>query len=166
MKIDISDIIKVDGASLNVEFNEPISDLNSIIDEFEFNNPVGFKGNITNVSSILKLNGRLETEYKAKCFRCLKDIDCKIDLVVKENFVESGKNADYEAYTYEGNLVELDKVLIDNIFLSLPMKQVCSEDCKGLCPICGCNLNEEVCNCKQDEDINPKMEALKNYFNK
>jgi uncharacterized protein len=167
MRINISDIVKIDGASLNVNFNEVMDSLQNLIgDEFVFGNPVIFEGKISNTSGVLKLEGNLKTEYTVKCYRCLKDINSKLDTTIKENLVDAEKvekDTDIETYTYEGNFIEIDRILIDNIVLNLPMKQVCTKDCKGICPKCGVDLNLEQCECKEDE-ADPRMEILKNFF--
>ena len=53
----------------------------------------------------------------------------------------------------------LDPLVTEDIFLSLPTKILCSEDCKGLCPKCGVNLNLGKCSCKKE--IDPRLAALK-----
>jgi uncharacterized protein len=164
MKIDISSLLKADNASLDVEFNETLEELNEATDGFEFNDAVNFIGTLAKIGGIIKLQGKLKTTYAVKCYRCLKDISGNLDINVKENFVNSENNSDSEIYTYVGNNLEINTALRDNIILNLPMKQVCSEDCKGLCPNCGTDLNVGTCECKGN-DINPKMEALKNFFN-
>lgn len=163
MKVNISDIVKTDGASLDIEFKEYIPDLNSGEFDFIFENPVEFKGQLMSLGGVIKLNGCLKADYKANCYRCLQNVHKDMELTIEENFVESEKNTDNDVYTYEGNYLTLDKPLKDNILLNLPMKQICSEDCKGLCPKCGVNHNFEACDCKEDE-INPGMEVLKNFF--
>ena len=167
MKVNISDIVKIDGASLNVEFNEVINDLKTIAgDEYIFISPVRFDGSIVNISGVLKLNGQLKAEYTVKCHMCLKDVDGKLSININESFVDADKvenDTDVETYTYEGNFIEIDKVLMDSIVLNLPMKQACTAECKGICPRCGIDLNVGQCECKDDE-INPRMEILKDFF--
>jgi uncharacterized protein len=163
MKVGISDIVKFDGASLNIEFNEALDDLNSPDDGLKFGNPVYFKGQLVNIGGVLKLDGHLKTTYESTCFRCLNEVLKTVDLKVKEDFTDAGESKDSEGYTYSGNYLFLDKVLVDNIILNLPMKQLCRADCKGICPKCGIDLNEKTCECK-DEIINPKMSILKDFF--
>lgn len=163
MKIDVADIIKTEGASLDVKFEGPLGDLNSLGIDFKFDDSINFDGQVINNSGILKLNGKLRVNYSTLCFRCLKEVTGSLDLTVNENFVAADKAEDVEAYTYESKFIEIDKVLVDNIILNIPMKQVCTQGCKGLCQRCGSDLNEKSCDCK-DDDINPDMEALKNYF--
>ncbi len=167
MKINISDIVKTDGASLDINFSEVINELNTVIgEEFIFNGPVEFTGKLVNTSGVLKLEGHVQAEFATKCYRCLKNVDGKVDADINESFVDKDKvdeDTDVEMYTYESNFIEVDKILIDNIVLNLPMKQICEVECKGICPKCGTDLNIGTCECK-DEDINPKMEVLKNFF--
>ncbi|MCX8130039.1 MAG: DUF177 domain-containing protein [Clostridia bacterium] len=167
MKVNISDIVKTDGASLDINYNEVMDDLKTIAgNEFTFENPVRFEGKLVNISGVMKLDGRLSTEYSVKCYRCLKEVTGKLDIGIKESFVDVEKvedKTDIETYTYEGYYIEVDKVLIDNIVLNLPMKQVCEAECKGICPKCGIDLNSGECECIEDE-INPRMAVLKDFF--
>jgi uncharacterized protein len=163
MKVNVSDIVKTDGASLKVSFREYITDLGDAEDQFQFPEPVEFEGELVNVGGMSKLSGRLQTAYRTDCYRCLKEVDGLVDVMIQENFVESENSTDHEAYTYEGNYVFIDKVLQDSILLNLPMKQVCEEACKGLCPKCGSNRNMEDCSCIEDT-TDPRMEALKDFF--
>lgn len=163
MRVNILDIVKTHGASLDVRFNEVMPELNSLAEEYIFEGPVHFEGRLENFSGRLKLEGRLQAHYTAKCFRCLTAVECGMDIEIKDDFVEAGEDHDSEAYTYEGNFVELDKVFKDNIILNLPARHLCTEDCKGLCPQCGCDLNEKGCECEK-ENINPQLEVLKNFF--
>lgn len=163
MKIDVSEILKMEGASLEIKYEGPLEELNSTGLDIKFEDFVNFIGRVENSNGILKLNGNLRVNYSTLCFRCLKEVKGILDLTVNENFVAGEKSEDIEAYTYEGKFIEIDKMLIDNIILNIPMKQLCSKACKGLCQRCGVNLNEKSCDCK-DDDINPNMEALRNYF--
>lgn len=163
MRVNISNIAKTHGASLEIKFNEVVPGLEALDEGYIFDSPVNLEGRLANFGGMLKLKGVLNTLYTAKCFRCLKSMQCKIDVEINEDFIESEKAGVDEAYTYEGNFLELDKAVKDNIILNLPVRQLCTEDCKGLCPQCGCDLNENKCECK-DENINPQMEVLKNFF--
>lgn len=165
MKIDISELIKQDGASLEVSFNGEIQEMNRDESGFMFKDPVAFSGRLTNYGGMLKLDGKLKAAYTVKCYRCLKEVAGFMDLPIREDFMASEKQeeSDSDAYTYEGKFIELDGVLRDNMVLNLPMKTVCSETCRGLCPKCGADLNKGSCGCRED-DINPRMAKLEDYF--
>lgn len=165
MKIDISEIMKKDGASLEVSFNGEIQELDRDESGFLFRDPVSFHGQLTNSEGVLKLDGKLNATYTVKCYRCLKEVAGSIDLPIREDFMTSEKQEESNAdvYTYEGKFIELDGVLRDNMVLNLPMKTVCSEACRGLCPKCGVDLNQGSCGCRED-DINPRMTKLEGFF--
>lgn len=163
MKIDVSSIVKINGASLDVKFDEAIAELNNLESGFVFTDAVKFEGVLTNASGVLKLNGSLKVAYSTKCSRCVKDIEDNLELKIREDIIEGSETADVDAYTYNDNYILLDSILKDNIILNLPVKKVCDDNCKGLCPRCGTNLNEKTCDCK-DDYINPQMEALKKFF--
>lgn len=162
MKVDISNILKVNGASLDVEMEEKLDGFDKF-NEFIFDAPVKLNCRLTNMGGIVKIDGHFKLDYKVKCSRCLKDIQSSLEAELKEEFVREGQVEDDETYIYNDKIIVLDKVLMDNILLNLPARQICRVDCKGLCPSCGVDLNVEKCNC-YEEDIDPRMEALKNFF--
>ena len=166
MKVDISDITRVNGASLELSFFEDKIVDAQLMEGYKISEPVSFSGNLTNMNGILELDGRLKTGYKVTCYRCLGEIERQLEIKVFESIVNGKSDIDeLDAYTYTGNFLELDKIIEDNIILNLPMKQVCTQECKGLCQKCGANLNEGPCNCQEDS-VNPQMESLKNFFHK
>jgi uncharacterized protein len=64
---------------------------------------------------------------------------------------------------FDGEVIEVDQLVAEQIFLALPVKVLCSEDCKGICPGCGANLNEEACRCRADRGQSPfeKLKSIK-----
>ncbi len=166
MKVDISDITRVNGASLALSFLEDKIVGMQLMDGYKISKPISFNGNLTNMNGILELDGRLETGYKVRCFRCLGEIERQLAIEVFESIVNGKSEIDeLDAYTYTGNFLELDKIIEDNIILNFPMRQVCTQDCKGLCQKCGANLNEGPCSCNEDS-VNLQMESLKDFFDK
>ncbi len=63
---------------------------------------------------------------------------------------------------YRDEKIDLGEVVREQLYLALPMKPLCQEDCKGLCPVCGGNRNRETCTCQQ-EWVDPRMAALKEW---
>jgi uncharacterized protein len=163
MKVDVRDILKSNGESLDIEFDNKIEELNVTDSEISFDKPVYFKGNVLNISGVLKLEGDLKAEYEAKCIRCLKDIKRTLNIKIKEDIQSADTVDETEAYTYFDNHFDLGKILTDNIILNIPMKDLCREDCKGLCPVCGADMNIADCGCSVD-NFDPRMEALKDFF--
>ena len=104
----------------------------------------------------IRVKGHVKVLMAAECDRCLEPAACPIDAdfelyyrPVTEGYGEE-KAIDIgeaEMGFYEGDGVELNDVLREFILLSLPMQRVCSESCKGICPVCGQNRNHEECQC-------------------
>ena len=118
----------------------------------------------------LRLRGHLSTRLELQCARCLEsvkqDIDREYELLYRPQGAESGReeisvtDAEAEIGYYQGDGVLLEDVLREQVLLALPLKITCRPDCKGLCPQCGKNLNQEKCSCSQEIE-DPRWAALK-----
>lgn len=127
--------------------------------------PISIQGDIykTDEGYHSKLN--IICEYEEYCNRCLDEIINKVETVLSGRLVEKSQNMnnqdDEEILIYfEGDNVHLEEPIITSILLALPMKALCNEECKGLCPDCGVNLNTEKCSCEVD-NIDPRLARLK-----
>ena len=63
-------------------------------------------------------------------------------------------------YGYTGEELDVSQMLLDDLFLNLPAFSKCSEDCKGLCPVCGCDLNTVQCSCVREKEKENPFSAL------
>lgn len=151
--------------------------------------PVKVSLDITNCGAYLQAQGTIVTVIKLNCGRCLKAYEYLVETEFNENYypVEVRKNnqksisnkhpvvedddleisneASAEKVFFSGNFINVEPEVFSSIQLSLPMRQVCSEECRGLCSECGINLNDEQCDCQHDE-LDPRMAALQKLFNK
>ena len=111
--------------------------------------------------SVIIFSGELETVAETICSRCLKKIEDKFSVAFEEVVYAEGKEEEYDLIL-ESHGEELDLVnfILNVLQLKLPMKFLCDDDCKGLCPICGTNLNISECDCKHD-DIDERLVKLK-----
>src|SRR5579884_3770590 len=118
---------------------------------------VGSAEMLKNTGGQVRIQGRYTVELSAACDRCLTPaqfpLDAGFDLfyrpaaeiaVDEEVAIDEGEA---EIGFYEGGGLELEDVLREQILLTLPMQRVCSEDCKGICPVCGKNRNQSACDC-------------------
>lgn len=136
--------------------------------------PIEYKGTIFKVGGELKINLNVDFTYMEKCNRCLNPATKKIEtslygklLEGKKDFdAEVNEDDDYEEILYyEDGILRLDEYIIEQVIVSLPIKTLCDDDCKGLCQKCGVDLNKETCDCVH-EDIDPRLEKLKDFFSK
>ena len=162
MKVNVSDIIRVNGDSMQVDFIEEPTE-KELVNGCVLSDKVQFSGTLTNELGSLRLEGRLQLRYSCECFRCLKPVSKDLNIKINESFTSSDNAEQNDLYSFEGKILDTDKALRDNIILNLPMQNLCSERCKGLCEKCGANLNEMQCKCEDDE-IDPRLEGLSKFF--
>jgi len=118
----------------------------------------------------IRLNGELRASLELPCARCLEpvaqEVERSFDLLYRPLGADAGKEelsvtgAEAEIGYYQGEGLLLEDALREQLLLALPLKVICREDCKGLCPHCGTNLNVEQCSCAEPAD-DPRWSALK-----
>ena len=113
---------------------------------------------LANLEGEIRIQGKYTVELTAACDRCLAlarfPLDTGFDLfyrpmadIADEEEIEIDE-AETEIGFYEGGGMELEDILREQVLLALPMQRVCSEVCKGICPVCGKNRNDVECDCK------------------
>lgn len=122
-----------------------------------------------NVVEDIRVVGDFSTEIEMRCARCLDPVLTPVggsfDLLYRPLGVDAGKDersiseAETEIGYYSGDGIELDDVLREQILLALPARAVCRDECRGICPRCGRNLNAEACACAEPPP-DPRWAAL------
>ncbi|MDW7667483.1 MAG: DUF177 domain-containing protein [Bacillota bacterium] len=166
MKISLKEFIEGKDKKLHIKKN--LKELS--IENIELVKPIEISLQLFKVDDDINGNIEITFEYTEECSRCLKKYTNEIKDKV-EVFITSSKdefNAD--SIDYYNLLLEKDEInvedLVKEIFnINRPLKPLCSTKCKGLCPKCGANLNEEDCNCKK-EKIDPRLGKLKELLDK
>jgi uncharacterized protein len=118
----------------------------------------------------IRLKGRLTASLELSCARCLEpvrqDVKREFELLYRPLGADAGRDelsvtdAEAEIGYYQGEGLLLEDVLREQVLLALPLKVTCREDCQGLCPQCGTNLNRERCSCAAPVE-DPRWAALK-----
>jgi uncharacterized protein len=126
---------------------------------------------IIKTSGTIFIKGKISVSLVIDCSRCLEDVvvpvgsDFAYTLVpatpeTKEDLELTAE--ELEISYYQGDFIDLQPIICEQIILQIPVKPLCSEDCKGLCPHCGTNLNTAACNCHL-EFVDERLAALKNF---
>ncbi|MDP4144708.1 MAG: DUF177 domain-containing protein [Bacillota bacterium] len=163
MIIDISDL---NGKKVTEKKLQLTLEVNKICDgteTYDVVEPMVFNGMLKSVGDIINLNGALEAKLKLACSRCLQKFDYSVDIEIHEKFTTNPENRDDEVIFIDNEKLDITEIVENTIILSLPIKKLCSEDCKGLCQSCGANLNSSTCKCKND-DTDPRLAKLKELF--
>ncbi len=102
------------------------------------------------------------------CDRCLESVPTDIDFTIDRTIAMDSSKADgiesEEQDFMEGHCLDVDKLVFPEILINLPDKTLCREDCKGLCPVCGNNLNLKECGCDR-VSLDPRMSVIQDIFN-
>lgn len=161
MILELSDIIKNDNGKMSIDTEADIRSTDFLGEEFVFTRPVHIVGKVTNNTKNLELEARAEGAMHVRCARCAKEFETEFAFDIDEILVrEDGEiDVDSEAIVFEGTKIELDDIVINNFLMNVEGRYLCSDDCKGLCPVCGCDLNEGSCDCDK-ENIDPRWAKL------
>ena len=128
-------------------------------------NPVVVTGDVRNVAGMLLLQFIAETTLHAVCDRCLKEFE-SVKTVRHETMVASELEDEDndEILLMEDGVIDLGDLAQTMFILEMDSKTLCDEDCKGICPGCGVDLNQGSCTCKKETD--PRLAVLAQLLNK
>ena len=158
MRLDLRNIIHVPEASKSFQFQMDLSGL-EFYGEHLITRPVQIEGSVTNHAGALVLEGTASALLDLVCDRCGKKFSR--EKVVELNCLLAAELEDEEndeIYLLEGNEVDLDEVAGTAFILAMDTKNLCSDNCKGLCAKCGADLNNGPCGCRPEVD--PRLAAL------
>lgn len=116
----------------------------------------------------LIIEGEAKMVLEVPCDRCLEPVQVPFDLEFTKNVdlqeSEGAQVDDLDEKNYiDGYNLDVDKLLYNEILIGWPMKILCSEDCKGICNVCGQNLNQGTCDC-EDTSLDPRMSVIRDVF--
>lgn len=174
MLINISKFLASDENSYNFEgeilSNESNYDLNYLNLIF----PIKYGGSIYNLKNELMLDLNISYKFITNCDRCLKEMEGFNEFNYKAyHYMDDSlydENATDEYFELYDNKIDIDDIVLSSVITSMPSKNLCSNDCKGLCPVCGNDLNEKTCDCHETKEyklkeIDPRFEKLLDLFN-
>ena len=109
------------------------------------------EGTVSADGSLLTVQGLLRFDYETQCARCLTQVSSHQEAEFAEDFARSESEDAPDRYLYVGHTLDLTQMVEDCIALNMPLRTLCSETCKGLCPVCGADRNIVSCGCSADE---------------
>ena len=159
MRLDLKNIIHVPGGVCPFSYELDLSDL-----EFggahPIDQPVLVTGQVRNMAGALVLEGTAATTLHLVCDRCAKpyarEKTVRLETLLAQELAD--ERSDDEIVLLDGDEVDLDDVATTAFVLAMESKNLCSEDCKGICAGCGVDLNVGVCQCRPEVD--PRLAVL------
>lgn len=176
MRIQVAQI-KDEGLAL--DFSESAADFVALADlspEVVFLAPVSVRLRVVRVAGMIEVDGSLESLARLTCGRCLGEYELPIEAGFALTFAEElpaviDEETDEEVeldaeemglIPFEGEEIDLREAIQEQVVMALPLRPLCREECRGLCPRCGADLNEGDCGCAPSE-FSLKFAALRDF---
>jgi uncharacterized protein len=131
--------------------------------------PVHLVMDVRKQGDVFQATGRVDGTLRLECGRCLDPFDVPVGASFELRYVPGAENTgegerevgddDLTTAFYHDQKIDLEELIREQFLLALPMKPLCDEACKGLCPICGANLNTNPCDCKPSW-VDPRLKGL------
>ncbi len=158
MFFDVRPILHAPGKHLEFQFAMDLSDVD-LFGRYPISRPVEVSGQVRNSAGVLELEMTAQTVLDAVCDRCGKRFAQEKEIAYRCILAEEVQNEDNdEIVVLEDGKVDLEDLARTAFILGMDTKTLCSEDCKGLCPRCGADLNLGPCSCKKETD--PRLAVL------
>ncbi len=130
-----------------------------------FPSPMKVTGDITNTAGYMRMKLHMSVDYEAECARCLSPVNGSFALDLEKTVATRDMLGDLDEdrlddyAIIEDGFLDIDEQLREQMEIEFPIRFLCREDCRGLCPKCGKNLNEGECGCEKKE-IDPRLAPL------
>ncbi len=156
MRIDLANVAGTPGAHGRYE----VSERPAATEDYEAVGPVEGWLNVENTGALLLMTGELRAAVRVKCVRCLVECECPLVMEIEEEFATGETAPDVltidreepETSAIKDFVLDVSELVRQQLAVNLPMHQLCREDCKGICPECGRNLNLGPCSCAPPTD--------------
>lgn len=153
--LELKKVFEVTGQSLDIDGSLPVSELEEMQPYVTFAAPVIVKGSVKNRAGVVALDMTVTARLDQTCDRCLKAFEREYVRGFSHTLVTSlanesdEDNSEFEDYVVcPDNKLDIGELALIDLMLEMPTKVLCKEDCKGLCPVCGKDLNEGECGCE------------------
>jgi len=136
--------------------------------------PISYAIRLSRSDSLVFVAGRISLKVELSCSRCLErfmlSLSPEFDISLSPAQFQSLpaemelQKEDLDKEFYDGEVIDLDTIIFHQIILAIPFYPLCREDCKGLCPHCGINKNQETCQCSDKEVVDHRLSGLKDFL--
>lgn len=165
MKVNVAQLRRTEGGSEKYRFSKSLPSLQLGPEEYVFQTPLKVTIDVVNTGKSLLARGWVQSLLGVSCSRCLKEFSFPLEFEFEDEWLPLelfSQEDDESVFVFEKDEFTIDERILEQCLLSLPMKFMCSEECKGLCPYCGADLNTNSCVCS-NEIIDPRLEILSKW---
>ena len=174
MKLDLRPLLAGERL-LEFDYELPVitdpEDASSFLYGVSFPSPMKVKGEIVNTAGYMRMTLTMSVDYQTACARCLTPVSGSFSLDLEKTVaprkllsdLDEDKLFDYAII--DDGFLDMDEPLLEQLEMEFPARVLCSDDCRGLCPKCGQNLNIGECSC-DTHDFDPRLEPLRKLLEK
>lgn len=164
MKVDIAEARKNVGSEQLFSFEKEPGELSVSSPDYSFEGLVTVQGNLVYTGVCYRVSGKVCAIKHFSCDRCLADCRSQQEHEFLEDF-RQGVDPSGEAETFEGDSIDIEPLVRDTLFSSQSLSNLCKPDCRGLCPVCGHDLNKGDCGCDRFV-ADPRLAGLEQLLKK
>lgn len=164
IKINVAQIKKRLVGEKPLAFDLESAELEISPEEMGIIGTVKLVGSMSNAGDVLLLQAHMECQVQRTCGRCLQEfVGVTKAEVVEKFYPASADNIENDAFVYDSDVIDITEPLREGLLLAEPMQALCKPDCRGLCPVCGADLNDGDCGCDR-LTVDPRLAALKQFI--
>jgi uncharacterized protein len=147
-------------------------ELNPVDERVRLTAPAAVTGKVRLSGNEVFVSGHVDTRAQVECDRCLQPVEAPVSADFTLEYITGSEyessevaeltEAEMSVAVFDGEGLDVDEIVKEQILLAVPTRMLCREDCKGICPECGIDRNTGECSCVAD-NIDPRWAALKNF---
>lgn len=152
------ELTRIHGSHTQVDRRFAVEEFSAWAEDFRVVDRVDLAIDVEKSDSRFVLAGTVKARLELPCSRCLEPFSWPVDATFRLRYLPASLNVtadgdrevaedDFETAFYEGDVIDLGQLMREQFYLALPMKPLCQDECKGLCPACGVNRNTSTCGC-------------------
>lgn len=166
LMVKVTNLLKREGAEKEIKGAKAFSPLKKALETLEFANKVHFDFRAINIGLGILVEGKVQGKIFLNCSRCLERFVAPFKLEIKEIYSKPFSSLNKgEGFDIIDEKIDLGPLMEQSFLLAIPMKPLCHQNCKGLCPHCGKNLKEGPCDCPSDK-IDLRLAKLEEFLKK
>jgi uncharacterized protein len=163
LQLDVARLKRSPGESVSYKLTADMPPMEMTGEKISFDGPVKAVLNATSTGRTIFVEGTVSGLLQLNCCRCLEPFGYYFEIPFAETYTTIVDDAEEEAIPFSGDILDVSPEVIKGLIMTLPMKAVCHEDCQGLCPGCGQNLNQGRCGCA-DTEVDPRLSVLRDIL--
>lgn len=161
--VDVSDALRYPGQEYPIHEDVLVEEMELSGDPIRFAD-IQVKGVMVGAEERVNVRADVAATLLSRCVRCLGPVEMPIRAQIDAVFARAMDPDDPDLYVFEASTIELTDPVRDALILELPIRILCREDCKGLCPVCGADRNAVSCACQEGGEVANPFAALKEFL--